>query len=135
MKTNLIEKGYVSMEEDDCEQSFKDDIELLAQLMSRLTSRLNEVEKRLSAGSEKRNDEKLNITPKKRGLPGTCEEVGCDKETACKTDKYVLFEKGDSNPKGGVYTFDHLSMVYLEDEMIEATVVEETRCFFRVRVE
>ena len=47
----------------------------------------------------------------------------------------MLFEKGDVNPKGGVYTFDHLSMVYLEDEKIDATVVDETRCFFRVRVE
>ena len=49
-------------------------------------------------------------------------------------EKYVLFGRGDDNPKGGVHEFSHLEKVYLSDENKEAIVQGETRLYAWVLV-
>ena len=53
----------------------------------------------------------------------------------CIEDQYLMFKKGDVNPKGGNYSMNHLSRVLLKDELLEGVVTDETRCYFRVRVD
>ena len=50
------------------------------------------------------------------------------------SDNYILFRSGEINPKGGVYTINHLTNVYLVDEKIIGIITDETRCYYRVRV-
>ena len=50
------------------------------------------------------------------------------------SDKYMLFRAKETNPKGGLYTYDHLTQIYLTDEKMEGLIVDETRCYFRVRM-
>ena len=47
----------------------------------------------------------------------------------------MMFKRGDVNPKGGLYTLDHLTRVLIENELIEGVITGETRCYYRIRVD
>ena len=57
-----------------------------------------------------------------------------DESDSLMSDKCILFRAKEINPKGGLYTHDHLTQIYLTDEKMEGLIVDEIRGYFRVRI-
>ena len=99
--------------------TLEDQVAALTQLVTTLSIRLRAFE-----GSTK---SQLRKRPTRDGTGiSSCRDV---------SQKYILFSKGDSNPKGGVHEFHHLEQVYLSDENKEGIVHDETRVYAWVLVD
>lgn len=115
-----LEEVVCSITDDESEMSIvtKDlgtQIALLTKLMQDTNTRLCSLEKQQkSSGAWIKDNSKLAATPSHNEVVSS---------------KYVMFERGDDNPKGGVYQFNHLDNVYLSDENKEAVIHDETRLY------
>lgn len=123
--TSNLRATVSSDDEDDPMEpdTLKAQISELTSLLEKMNTRL----KRLEHEKRHRSKNSSILTP-----PVQVKSVGGSGIKMC--EKYVLFERGDVNSKGGVYEFSHLEKVYISDEGREAIVQDETRLYAWVLV-
>lgn len=131
-QTSMLIDGYVSLD-DECSASSRNDVLIskvdeLSKLISHMSLRLHELETKLAHVSSDSVVDKISSQDASHD-----DDTSNRKKSSVKTDDYIMFSAGDNNRKGGVYTYNHLTRVLVSDEMRTGLLVDETRCFFRIR--
>jgi len=133
--------GYVSSTEDDLSVSsashvLGSKIDRLTQMMIKMGIRIQSLENKLEdQSSDAISLEHLESIKTSAGTEKLKSQFSpSDESDSLMSDKYILFRAKEINPKGGLYTHDHLTQIYLTDEKMEGLIVDETRCYFRVRM-
>ena len=137
--------GYVSANEEDEDErrstnELRDSIDVLTAMITQMSVHISDLDKRLVVHElTVQIDEKTSIKEISANLDDNEELKSSSlKETPAMTDlaqKYILFKSGEINSKGGFYTYDHLQQVYMKDEKVEGVITDETRYYFRVKVD
>ena len=138
--------GYISAIEDEENErrstnELKDWIDVLTAMITQMSVHISDLDKNLVVHelTDKINEQN-SIKNVSTNLLDESDEV---KSSASKkkpnkvdlTENYIFFKSGDVNSKGVFYTYDHLQQVYMKDERVEGFIIDETRYYFRVKVD
>ena len=124
--------NYISSDEEILNQrnvELEEKVMALTKVIEKMALKIESMDRRFSESSLKHDDSEM------RKDKSSTNHKPKSKKECVSLDDYILFSKGDTNPKGGVYTLDHLTKVLLKDEELKGVVTDETQCYYRVRID